>query len=107
MTSSFLTNAENSLASIDIDWTPSLVSFCWTSGICNAFPISVLSFSTIAGDVLAGAKMPSQNRYAEFGYPASSDVGTFGSAGERIGLLTTKGINLPSRIIESAGRTGE
>ena len=62
------------------------------------FANAALSFSTIAGSVPAGTKIPIQPVKSNSGYPASIIVGVSGKALEREGPVVARAFNLPDLI---------
>src|SRR4051794_11710042 len=82
---------------------PSAAIFSFISGSAISLMISrlrraIISFGVPAGTMNANHPSPSIS-----GYPASAIVGTSGSAGDRLGLVTAKPRSLPSFIWGTAG----
>ncbi len=71
--------------------------FC-TSGVFSALAISACSSATTSFGVPAGANTPYHVDISSPGKPASASVGTSGSSGERLGVITASGRSLPPLI---------
>ena len=67
---------------------PRRASFSCTAGFCSALRVSAYSLSRMGDGVFDGANIPTQKLYSELGNPASTVVGTSGSAAARCDPLT-------------------
>ena len=65
------------------------------SGDWMILTISALSLATMSFGVAAGASTPNQVPMSKPFRPASSSVGTSGSADERLAVVTARALSLP------------
>lgn len=75
------------------------------SGDWITFTISAFRRATVSGGVPAGASTPNQVPMSKPFKPASSSVGTSGSAPERLPVVTASARSLPALMCGSTGVT--
>src|SRR5450432_3964037 len=98
-----LITAENSSGVLPTGSAPSDSRRSRISGVRTILAISVDSRVTISFGVAAGARMPNQATVSYPGKPDSCTVGTSGSSGERVRVVTASGRSLPAFTSGSAG----
>src|SRR6185369_16660846 len=81
---------------------PSFSKLALTSGNSSALTIDALRNAVTSCGVPAGTMIELQFETSTPGKPASAKVGTFGSNGDRWGVVTTSGLSCPERISGSA-----
>jgi hypothetical protein len=78
-----------------------ILAFCCSLDYCSAFRVSPCSFATISRGVLAGRNNPNQIGYSAFAIPASSVVGTSGSADDRFDALVARLAPYPLLLLDN------
>ena len=92
---SFCWKAANSAGVLTTISKPMEVNWSLTFGLFRASAKAAWAFSRTAGGRPLGATMACQEVTSTLGTPASAMVGTSGSTGERLALVTARGRILP------------
>src|SRR5262245_26725259 len=90
------TSASNCSEVKGIGSAPSSLSFWRMAGCASALATSPCNRARISAEVFIGANTPAQKLYSEFGYPASTVVGTCRRADARVEPLTASACSWPS-----------